>query len=262
VDLLLVGLLLVGLLLVGLLLVGLLLVGLLLVYCVDRPTHVHPIQKQAKAGATSKNGTYVGERRADAQEGIPLKDGDVLGLGAPAASDGFNPYNLVVGDVGAFLASVTAQVRKEREGGVEKTMTLMKIKREIGRHIMDVDAPGQPGIVDLTLDSDADEKIAGGRVEIVLTASPPSWYRDGYAYQLADRNLVKPSRVAMLGQLQGEEIKLTMVPPEFILDVAMQGLMKDVWAKMVLETSKKITITGRSQVRSVDDWVIEPAPAL
>jgi len=52
----------------------------------------------------SLNGTYVGQRRveyADDSSGIMLKDGDVIGLGAPIAMWGKrNPYNLLVRTAG------------------------------------------------------------------------------------------------------------------------------------------------------------------
>lgn len=231
---------------------------------------IQPNQKQAKAGAASKNGTFVGDRRVDGVEGIPLNDGDVLGLGFPATANRFNPYNLVVGDVDLFLEAVRIKacgnpcVRCGKMGHATKECAEVMVKHEqhggrIGMEPMDVDAPGTSGVVDLTLDSDVEgdvragregQRDVDGRVSITLTDSPPSWYKDGYTYQFMDRKLITPSRVAMKGQLQGDEIKLTTAPREFLLDVKMQNVVKDIVVKSVIEGCKKMYISGNSEVRA------------
>ncbi len=229
----------------------------------------------------------MGDRRVDSGEGVTLKDGDVLGLGWPVTDGHFNPYNLVVGDVDAFLEAACAKVPWEaredpcvrcgKPGHATKDCAEVMVKHEqhegrIGMQQqqpgepMDVDAPGTSGVVDLTLDSESDvrenEAAAAilaqeiGRVKIVLTESPPPWYKEGYNYLFMDRKLITPCRVAMEGQMMGDEIKLTTVPREFLLDVTMQGVVKDVVVKSAIEACKKVYISGNSEVRVclVCDW--------
>ena len=124
---------------------------------------------------------------------------------------------------------------------------------------MDVDARGTSGIVDLTLDSEPDVCVPDaaaatlaqttGRVEIVLTESPPRWYKEGWTYLLLDRKLITPVLVSMEGQMMGDEVKLVTVPREFLLDVTMQGVLKDVVVQIEIQSCQKMFITGNSEVR-------------
>jgi hypothetical protein len=61
--------------------------------------------------------------------------------------------------------------------------------------------------------------------------------------------LITPVLVSMEGQMMGDEVKLVTVPREFLLDVTMQGVLKDVVVQIEIEVCQKMFITGNSEVR-------------
>ena len=205
---------------------------------------------QIEAGAKSKNGTFVKGKRVDNAEGVALKDGDVVGLGTPLEDGVFNPYNLVVDGVDAFLAWSRGIAGVSGAGGEEQGQAI--VKREEGQP-MDVDRGGEM-VVDLTLDSSSDmsspRRPSSAQLpsSIVLTDTPPIWYRQDEDYQIYDRKLIPRTRVQLAGQLGYEEIKLHKIPREFLLDVRTQGLVHGLVVRNRINSCKKAWLAGANEV--------------
>jgi len=194
----------------------------------------------------------VGKERVDDKEGMRLKNGDIIGLGHPvevgAGGGASNPYNLVVEGLIEFMGWA------RNKAGVG---TSIKIKEEMVDEMHAMNATGEVGVVDLTLDSDSDgahpnananannnpNQTIKPRVTITLTDRPPAWFESRAEYAFADRKLVPQSSFRLQGQLRDTTIKLTKIPHEFLLDVNTQDSVKHLQVRNKLESGLKAWLT-------------------
>ena len=215
------------------------------------------VPRQAEEGKPSKNKTWVGEVMVDDKEGVPLKDSDVIGLGmkVTAGKEDENPYNMIVEGIGEFMVWMRAQLAlaapiKPEEVG--NTAVAVKLEDHVSVQPMDVDlnnTANRP--IDLTLDSDSDDAVAGPATTtatakaaaIRLADRPPAWFDRTVEYQWYDRREIPVSHIRFPGQLRSHDSKLGKIPHEFLLAADTQSLVAKLKIQNKMEHGKKVWLS-------------------